>query len=256
MLQILNKRYYFFILLVTCFSCEKNSFTVSQRDSPQADAFVKFCFFPATTNTIPVQGYVNGIRVTSSLTFPISFPGGGFNMGGSSNADYLTMKPGANKIEFYTPYAGTDIPLSKFLETTQTVEAGKKYTIFFADTAANATAFTVSDDTNTPDSGFARVKFVNVLPNGGAVDLFKGPTAAAATLLIANINYKAASDYVNIQAGVDSFFIRTVNQPTSVPIARRGFTFSNQRIYTILGRGYIGGSGTNRIPNVSAIVNQ
>jgi hypothetical protein len=245
------------VVLLTMYSCEKNTFAVSERTNPTGSALVKIGYFSATNLNTQVLGYINNVRVTNVLAQPISFPGGGLNMGGSSNADYLTVSPGSNVFDFYVPVTGTAVPTSKYFSTTQSFEADKKYTLFITDTTTNTTAFVVSDDAATPDSGFARIKFANAIPGSNSVDLYKGPTLATSTLLKSDIKYKATTAYFDIPAGTDSFFVRLAGTPiTTAPIVRRGFPLGNQRIYTMFGRGYIGQTSTTRGINLSVIVNQ
>jgi Domain of unknown function (DUF4397) len=237
-------------------SCEKNSFKVRDMTYPENQAFVKVGLFTAYNTNQPIRVQINGETVSNELLYPISFPGGGLNMNGSLNSDYLMITPGNAKVELYVMNQGTPKPISKLHESNVPLEAGKRYTLFLTDTAQNIAAFAVNDDTNAPDSGFARLKFVNGMPNVPALDLYKGSSVATATLIAGNVAYKGASDYVNVPAGSDSFYIRPAGSPaTSTPIVRRLFALSNQRIYTILSRGYNGATG-NRIPHLSAIVNQ
>lgn len=244
-------------LAVVCMiSCEKNTFNVRNVTYPDGQAMVKLGLFTAYNTSSPMRIAINGATVTSEITYGTPFPGGGFNTGGSNNSDYLLVTPGSNKVELFNMNQGTTKPISRLAEATITVEANKRYTLFLADTAQNIAAWVVNDDTPTPDSGFARIKFVHAMPNVAAVDLYKGAKDSVSTLIISNVPYKGVSAYINVQAGTDSFFIRKAgDQPLATPIARRGFTLSNQRIYTLFSRGYLGTTGT-RIPNLSAVINQ
>jgi hypothetical protein len=240
-------------------SCEKNSWKTREVTYPEGQALVKLGLFTAYNVNSPIRIAINGQVLTNELVYAIPFPGGGFNTGGSSNSDYLMLAPGTAKVELFSMNPGTPKPFAKLHESTVTLEANKRYTLFLADTVgptSQITSWLVPLDTPTPDSGNAKVNFVHAMPNLAAADLYKGSTATTATLLIGNIAYKAASDYVLIPPGTDSFFIRPAGAAaTTTPIARRSFTFSNQRIYTIFSRGYNGTTG-NRIPNLSGIVNQ
>jgi len=237
-------------------SCEKNSFKLRESTYPTGQALVKVGLFTAYTVNNPIRVSINGQVISNELLYPIPFPGGGLNTNGSLNSDYLMVAPGSAKVELYVMNPGTPKPSSKLTEATVSMEADKRYTLFLADTAANLAAWVVNDDTPTPDSGFARIKFVNAMPNVASMDLYKGTNASTATLVVGNIAYKAVSEYVNVPPGNDSFFIRKAGDAVSVaPIARRAFALSNQRIYTIFSRGYNGATG-NRAPNLSAIVNQ
>jgi hypothetical protein len=256
--KLINMKNILLFLTLIVFSlaaCKKNTFRVTDRTSPDGKALVKIAYFSAT-NTLPnVQLYLNGIRQTPPIAYPYPYPGGGQNTNGSNNADFLQADPGSNKFEVFVPNTGTSVPSSKLFESTQTFEANKKQILFVVDTGTTMSGFTVITETPTPDSGFSRVNFVNGIPNAPSVDFYKGTNATSATVIATDIRYKEHSDYFNIPFGTDSFFVRPAGSPTATPIARRAFTFANQRIYTILSAGYNGATG-NRAARLSAIVTQ
>ena len=148
----------------------------------------------------------------------------------------------------------------KLFEFNQTFDANKNYTFYITDTSATTAGFSIEDTKSKPDSGFARFKFVHAMPNVAAIDLYKGVNSTVATLFQPNIAYKGASASFDLAVPVsDSFFVRPAGAlATTVPIARRAFAASltNQRIYTMLARGYNGTTVTTLLPNISVIVNQ
>jgi hypothetical protein len=234
-------------------SCKKNTFNAVQRADIEDKALVKLGLFNAPTVALNLLAYDNGERISGALALPYPFPGGGFNTSGSSNGDYLALNPGSNKFEFYTTNPGTVNLITKFFETTQTFDANKKYTVYTTDTAANATAITAVDDAVAPDSGFSRIRFINLMPNAASVDFYKGTT-----LLKKDISYKTYTEFFDIAPGSDSFSVRIAGSaPGSAlsALAYRVIAPTNKRIYSFLSRGYVGQTG-NRAPNVSAIVNQ
>ena len=245
-----------FIIFV---SCKKNTFKVTERVPSEGSAQVKIAFFSAYTVTPTAIFYVNDKAVSNTLIAPISFPGGGLNMNGSLNGDYLFVTPGATKIQGFRPVFGTGNIMSKLFEFNETFIANTFYTYFVTDTAANTTGFAIEDKRSKPDSGFVRFKFVNAMPNVPSIDLYKGSNNTNATLFKGAIAYKGVSENFDLNIPVsDSFFIRPAGAlPTSAPMARRAFTASlfNQRVYTLLARGYNNGIG-NLLPNLSVIVNQ
>lgn len=253
----------FFILGATLLfmgGCKKNSYFLREATYPEGKALVKVGLFTAYNVNQPIRVAINGDIISNELLYPIPFPGGGLNTNGSLNSDYLMVTPGSAKVELFVMNQGTPVPAGKLSEANLTMEANKRYTLFLADTAQNIAAWVVPDDTQQPDSGFFRIKFVNAMPNVQLMDLYRGPNATTNnTLVVSGVEYKGkASDYVNISTAnaTDSFFIRKNGDPvTAVPIARRTFAVTNQRIYTLFSRGYNGATG-NRAPNLSAIVNQ
>ncbi|MBC7616867.1 MAG: DUF4397 domain-containing protein [Pedobacter sp.] len=248
-----------FVVITIILSCKKNTFKVTERVPSEGSAQVKLAFFSAYTVTPTAILYINDKAVSNTLSAPISFPGGGLNMNGSLNGDYLFVTPGVTKIQGFRPFIGTGNIMSKLFEFNETFNANTFYTYFITDTAATTTGFAIEDKRSKPDSGFVRFKFVNAMPNVPSIDLYKGSNESTATLFKAAIAYKAVSDNFDLSIPVsDSFFIRSAGALISTPpIARRAFTASlfNQRVYTLLARGY--NSGTiNLLPNLSVIVNQ
>jgi hypothetical protein len=240
-------------------ACKKNSFFTSERGNNNGMAQVKLAFFSAYAVAPTTILYINDKAVSNPLTAPISFPGGGLNMGGSLNGDYLLVKPGSTKIEGFVPVPLTNNISYKLFQFSQSFDANKFYTYYITDTAANAVGFSIEDEKTIPDSGYVRMKFVNAMPNVPALDLYKGANVNVAVAVATNINFKAASAAFDVVAQADSFYIRAAGSaPTSNPIARRFFTpLSNQRIYTIVSRGYSGVTTPTLLqPNISAIINQ
>jgi hypothetical protein len=246
------------LVSILAIACEKNSFNVTERKSPpEGAALVKFAPVSATTNGVTVLVYINGERVSYPLPYNTPFPGGGLSTGGSNNSDFLVVNPGNSKVEFNVPVQGTSIFASKFFETTQNFEGGKRQILFIADTAANTAAWLVMVDGNIPDSGFAGLQFVNAMPNVASVDFYKGANAGTATVVASDVKYKMATNYLSVPFGADSFFVRIAGSAAnSTPIARGRITTANQRLYTFYSRGYNGITTGNRLPAISAIINQ
>lgn len=248
---------YFFAAVLMLTSCKKNSFNVTDRNGVEGKALVKLGIFNMTIASTNILIFNNGQRISGVLAAPYPYPGGGFNTGGSSNGDYFAATPGANNYQYWTTNPGTGNIISKFFETTQTLETNKKYTIYTTDTAANATAVLAPDDAVAPDSGYSRIRFINLIPNSSSLDFYKGNT-----LLKSNIKYKEFTDFFDIPSStVDTFSIRIGGSPAGPANTATAFyrfaSNNNQRIHSYVARGYLGLGGTDlRRPMVSISVNQ
>ncbi|RZK45642.1 MAG: hypothetical protein EOO94_04030 [Pedobacter sp.] len=135
-----QKYLYLFALVALLAACEKNTYNITDRQGVNGKTQVKIGLFNMTSVATNLLIYNNGERISGAIAAPYPFPGGGFNTGGNSNGDYFALNAGVNKFEFYTTNPGTANIISKFFETTQTLDADKRYTIYTADTAANAVA--------------------------------------------------------------------------------------------------------------------
>lgn len=247
---------YLFAVVALLAACKKNNFKITDQQSVAGKALVKLGLFNMTIASTNLLIFDNGTRISGPVAAPWPYPGGGFNTSGSgSYGDYFAVEPGDHKFELYTTNPGTFNVTGKFFETTQSLMADKRYTIYTADTGANKVAITTPDDAVAPDSGYLRLRFINLIP-GSAVDFYRGTT-----LLKSNIQYKAYTDFFDIQSGTaDSFSIRNAGAPPGPALTALAYyrlaLNTSQRILSFLSRGYIGAADNLRIPKVSVSVNQ
>ncbi len=247
---------YFFALLIIAAGCKKNSYKITDQQNPEGKALVKIGLFNMFTVATPMVIYNNGQKISGAITSAYPFPGGGYNTQGSSNGDYFALAPGANKFELFIVNTGTLNVISKFLETTQNLEANKKYTIYTTDTAANTAVVLAPDDAAAPDTGLARIRFIHLIPNAPSVDFYKGNT-----LLKADVKYKAFTDFFDVpKSTADTFSIRPAGSPPGTAASALAYyrlaINTNQRILSFLSRGYVGVTTGTRVPSVSVSVNQ
>lgn len=238
------------------FSCKKNEFNTTERDYVNGKTLVKVGLFSMSASPSPLVIYDNDARISPALSIPYGYPGGGYNVGGSVNADYLALNPGANKFSFYIMLTNINYIQGKAFETTQNLEADKRYSLFIADTSSNTVAVLAPDNgAGKIDSGYARIRFVNLIPNSPALDLYKNDS-----LLISNITYKNFSGYIDIPSSlVDSFAIRPTGTPKDYAKNATAYyrlsTNTEKRIFSVIARGYIGAT-TPRNPNVTVLLNK
>jgi hypothetical protein len=239
-------------------ACEKNEITLDDATIVEDDALFKLGYFSPNSSNPGVQLKINDARVSYLFTNATPFPGGGYNTGGSSNSDYVVVKPGQTKVSISIPKKGTNEDSIVVLNTTVNLEARKKYSMFTSDTIPNVKAFMVEDVFVTPDSGFAKVRFTNLMANVPAVDFYQN-----GILIKANVALNTCTDFMDISIANNpsNFQIRpagalATTTALAVYPAAATFTLTNTRIYTIIARGYSGTTDTQRKPNVSLILNR
>jgi hypothetical protein len=237
-------------------SCEKNIQRELDLVSTDGKAYIKINYAMAFAVNSGVQLKINGSRVSTTLTFPYPFPGGGLNTGGSSNPDYLALDPKQIDLVVSRPKVGTaedSVVLFSKSFANNAIFFGTNYTIHLTDTGANATGVVVTDNITRPDSGYSRFKFVNLLPNQTALDLYYGTVRVAS-----NIAYKANSPEFTIQVtgSSASWTIRPAGAlSTSTALATYAMTVPNQRSFTVFAAGY-SGAGAPRAARISLLYNR
>jgi len=216
-------------------ACEKNSFFTSNYIPVTTQAQVKVNFFSSYRANPPYQIKLNDVRISNNLTYATPFPGGGLNTGGGSTADYISFNPGSNKVSISLPKAGTDQDSVSLTTTTIDVAAGKTYSLYFADTAANMTTLLVQDTLSRPDSGWAKFKFINLIPDLPSADLYIGTTKVASA-----IPYKGVSPSFLLPTNSSSttWAIRAAGGTTNLATYASAASITNQRVYSVVARGY------------------
>lgn len=237
------------LMLLT--SCQKNELKTTEVNKlTDNEAQLKVVFASSYRSNPNFMIYVNGVRSSNVLTvsstgsssaspFVTPFPGGGLNTGGGSTSDYLRIPSGQVTVSVAVPQKGTTVD-SLSLATSQLIyEAGKKYSLYFADTSTAVTNFLVEDSLTAPDSGYTKFKFVNLMSDVSAgLDLYIGIVKVASA-----IPFKGVSP---------SFLVPTNNASTVWAIRPAGAaasttalasytsaaSLSNQRILTVVARGY------------------
>src|SRR3982751_6746702 len=229
-----------FAFLFVMAACTKNGFHSSTYNEVSDQAQLKVNFFSPYRGLPPYQIKINDVRVSNTITNTVTsagtpFPGGGLNTGGGSTADYLTLKPGSNKVTISIPKAGSDADSVTLATTTVDLSAGTQYSLYFTDTAANTTTLLVQDTLSKPDSSFAKYKFINLIPDLPSADLYIGTTKVASA-----VPYKGISPTftVNTNSSSTTWGIRAAGGTTNLQTYASASSISNQRVYTVVARGY------------------
>jgi hypothetical protein len=200
---------------------------------------------------------VNGARVSNQITARTPFPGGGYNTGGGSANDYLAVASGRVNISAAIPYAGTSVDSVLLFSRDINIDQNKYYTAHVADTGLSTRVLVLEDDQTTPETGFVKYRFVNLMPNAPAVDLYFGTTRVAT-----NIAYMSASDYFLLpNTPTAAWTIReTGTAATSTAMATYAANTAvqqNMRGYTVFASGYKGLPATDpRRPFVAFYLNK
>jgi len=114
------------------------------------------------------------------------------------------------------------------------------YSLFVANTFANIELLMLEDDLTKPATGKARVRFVNLSPDGGNLSLNVG---GAATDLAANKAFKEFSTFESVDATA-SVTLNIKNATSSaIEATIPGVKLEEGKIYTVYAKGLKSGTG-------------
>lgn len=206
---------------------------------------------------------VNGKAVSNSLQSRTPFPGGGYNTRGSNFALYLSVPQGSDTIAVVIPKVGTTTDSVVLYNTTITIPDNATYTLHIADTLVNASlnktkSVMVQNYINPVDTGFCRFRFVNLIPNLAAVDLYLN-----GVLIKSNVPYLNATDSFRVKTGVNApgytssgtttWAVRSAGaSATSTAVASYASVngLQSQKVMTVFCMGYASSTGT-KLPYVA-----
>lgn len=247
------------LCLAACFcalifiGCKKEYKSVAEYLQPtDNDAKLKINYTSIYQRNPSVQLSVNGARVSTLITARTPFPGGGYNTGGDNRPDYLRVNPGQTAVAVSIPKAGTNVDSIPIYNTSVSLASGKYYSLHITDTAANTKMVLVEDDVSVADTGSSKYRFINLMPNVPAIDLYYGTTLVAANVAYLSIT---APFTMRVPATQAAWTIREAGTaPTSTALAT--YTSANTtlstRNYVVFAMGYKGVTSTdNRRPFVS-----
>lgn len=249
------------VLLFVIVSCNKNVIDYGQIEKVGSDqALLKINYVSAYADNRSVYFKINDVRISYVMTWRTPFPGGGYNTGGDSKSDFLAVNPGNLKLSVVLPHKkdnGTD---SLVLYTTNLqVVAGKNYVAHITDTAATTKTLVTEESFVRPDTGYVRYRFVNLMPNVPAIDLYYGTSATDQTkdtLIAGNVNFLSATGEIKLKSAQSKTWkLRTAGAAVTSATILASYTsanvFLNQRVYTAFACGYSGKPANAQKPYVS-----
>ncbi|WP_116789663.1 DUF4397 domain-containing protein [Flavobacterium psychrotrophum] len=115
--------------------------------------------------------------------------------------------------------------------TTVNLKAGDVFSAFAVNTYNNVELVTYNDTLQQPEAGQALVRFINLSPDAGAVDI-SGLNQTFAT----GVDFKEATNYVSVKSG--TYDITFKNSTGAVLYTAKAEDFYSGSIYTIYTKGF------------------
>ncbi len=236
-------------------ACEKTSELLDvntqwQLSDTAANAQVKFVHaFASTTPALTsgagpsLQIWANGKKVTGTtatldaVAYSGQFP---------ASTAYSLLPAGQTTFYFimnrwtggvFAPVAGDTV-----FKTTQTLVAGKKYSIYLVDTVPTPNVIMVEDTWTPPDFGTYKIRYTNLVAN--PTDRYDVYSLRNAKNIFTNVGYKEFTPYISLPAPAtaDTLIVRRTGTMTLIDSVK-GFFPTGERVYTLFSRGKTGVTG-------------
>lgn len=192
-------------------SCKKDK----DQPAPQ-EKTAKLTIVHAAPGTPELSFFIDKLKANSkALTYATAL-------------DYISVKTGKKEFNV-TKKDGTE----SLVKGNFDLAADKSYSVFVADKTANALVF-VSDDLTAPAADKAKIRFINLSPDAGTIDLaITGKTET----LIAKRAFKETSEFINTDTGAEINFEIRANGTTTVLATLPKVKIEKGKIYTIWAKG-------------------
>jgi hypothetical protein len=182
--------------------------------TPPATAQVRVVHAAADAPNVDVL--VDGSAVLTNVPFK-----------GASN--YLSVPAGTRNLQVRA--AGTSTVV---IDADATAAQGESYTVIATGPVAAIAPLVLEDDLTTPAAGNIKLRLVHASPTAGPVDIYvtaPGADLTTVTPTLANVPFRAASDYLEVPAGTYRVRITPAGSKT-VAIDVDGVTLTSGQIRT------------------------
>jgi len=250
-----------FLVLCCLFGCDKNEINYGEFDKLAGNqALLKINNVSYYSDNRLTYFKINDKRVSGLLSARSPFPGGGYNTGGASTPDFLSVSAGTLKLSIALPYkVDTGMDSIVLYTTNLEISGGKNYVVNITDTAANTKSFLTELSFTRADTAKSKYRFVNLMPNVPSVDLYYGTSATvhtADTLIAGNVNYLSVTGDIILKSGqAKTWKVRPAGAALTTGTILASYTsastFTSERVYTIFASGYSGQTLAPRRPYVS-----
>ena len=218
-------------LLTTAAGCGSQNDILSNQ-IPASGARIKL--INAVSDGPSVDVFANDAKLNgTSLAFGSSFP-----------TEYAVVPATGLTLKVTAPASGT-VAAQTLLTAPVPLETDKYYTIAAAGTVTAPVAVLVPDDLSVPDPSKNYVRVLNLVSNAPALDVAIGTAAP----IIANVAYKAVSNYVAVDPNASSApYVFQMRETGKTSVLGTTLSFNSNltqgRKYTLVLRGLTGRTGT------------
>ncbi|MGI4749949.1 MAG: DUF4397 domain-containing protein [Janthinobacterium lividum] len=192
----------------------------------------------ALAGSTPINFTLNSTQKNKSA---IAFP---------SSSDYISVAPDSNYIQFITAASTTAVITSNAAINHLNLVADSSYSIFLTGSTSNYNLLKINDVLTNPAATRAKIRFVNVATDAGALDITINGTS-----IYSNIAYKGVAPFMQVPPGTYEFkAMKTGITGTSLA------TLSNQvladgKIYTLYAAGITTSTAANAAFSLTVVAN-
>lgn len=151
---------------------------------------------------------------------------------------FLSVPAGARRVQVRPTGTTSDV-----IDATLDLGVNRVYTVLATGLVADLQPVVVEDDPTAPVNGEAKIRVIHAAPAAAGVDVYAtapGADLDAATPVLANVGFRAVSDYLTVPAGTYQLRV-TETGTTNVAIDAEVTLGGNGPIRTVIAMDAVGG---------------
>ena len=121
---------------------------------------------------------------------------------------------------------------NSLIDTTITFTDGAFYSVFIVNNLPNVETLAVRDSSDAPAEGKAKIRFINLSPDAGALDVTDGDSS-----LFQTREFKKPSHFIEVDAASSSFVLQKAGSSDEL-VTVSDINLRPGRFYTIIARGF------------------
>lgn len=192
----------------------------------------------ALAGSTPINFRLNS---TQKNTTAITFPG---------SSGYISVKPDTNFIQFFTAASATLLSTSNTAINSLKLIADSSYSVFLTGSTSNYSLLKINDVLTNPANTRAKIRFVNVATDAGALDITINGTS-----IYSNVAYKGVAPFVQVPAGTYEFKAMKTGVSGTTLTTLSNVVLADGKIYTLYAAGLTTSTATNAAFGLSVVAN-
>ncbi|MGI4803783.1 MAG: DUF4397 domain-containing protein [Janthinobacterium lividum] len=161
----------------------------------------------------------------------ITFPG---------SSGYISVVPGSNYIQFITAASTTNVITRDTTQQHLNLAVNDSYSVFLTGSTSNYSILTINDTLTNPANTRAKIRFVNVATDAGALDI-----TINGTTIYSKIAYKGVAPFVEVPAGTYEFKAMRTGVAGTTLVTLSNQVLADGKVYTLYAAGITTSTATN-----------
>jgi Domain of unknown function (DUF4397) len=209
-------------------SCKKDN-----NDAPPSIPPASLAIAHVSPGSPELELKINGTKVPKMLNY-------------GTFVSYDLLRSGKQEFSI-NKKGGTDV----LAKTMFNLSPNKAYSVYIADTLSKPMLFLTEDDLTIPATGKAKIRFINLSPDAGDLDV---SVTGQAKALFSKTSYKSSTEFIQVDPAAE-LNLAISSTGKTIALATSKVKIEKDKIYTIWAKGLLASSDSTKL-GITLITNK